>query len=42
MNLSPHTVAEYVQAIYRKLQVRSRGEAVYEAIQANLIRINRD
>lgn len=42
MNLSPHTVAEYVQSIYRKLQVRSRGEAVYEAIQAKLIRIERD
>lgn len=40
MNLSPYTVAEYVQSIYRKLQVRSRGEAVFEAIQAKLIRIN--
>ena len=39
MNLSPYTVAEYVQSIYRKLQVRSRGEAVYEAIQARLIRL---
>lgn len=40
MNLSPYTVAEYVQSIYRKLQVRSRGEAVFEAIQAKLIRID--
>lgn len=42
MNLSPHTVAEYVQGIYRKLQVKSRGEAVFEAIQAKLIRIDRE
>lgn len=42
MELSPHTVAEYMQGIYRKLQVRSRGEAVFEAIQAKLIRIERD
>jgi len=42
MNLSPYTVAEYVQGIYRKLQVKSRGEAVFEAIQAKLIRIERD
>lgn len=42
MNLSPHTVAEYVQGIYRKLQVKSRGEAVFEAIQARLIRIDRE
>lgn len=42
MNLSPYTVAEYVQSIYRKLQVKSRGEAVFEAIQAKLIRIDRD
>jgi DNA-binding NarL/FixJ family response regulator len=42
MNLSPYTVAEYVQGIYRKLQVKSRGEAVFEALQAKLIRIDRD
>lgn len=42
MNLSPYTVAEYVQGIYRKLQVKTRGEAVYEAVQAKLIRIDRD
>ena len=42
MNLSPYTVAEYVQGIYRKLHVKSRGEAVFEAIQAKLIRIDRE
>ena len=40
MDLSPFTVGEYVQNIYRKLSVRSRGEAVYEAIQARLIKID--
>jgi DNA-binding NarL/FixJ family response regulator len=40
MGLSPYTVAEYMQSIYRKLQVRSRGEAVFEAIQAKLIRLD--
>ena len=40
MNLSPYTVAEYVQGIYRKLRVKSRGEAVFEAVQAKIIRID--
>jgi DNA-binding NarL/FixJ family response regulator len=40
LDLSPFTVAEYVQSIYRKLQVRSRGEAVYEAIQSRLIQLD--
>jgi len=42
MALSPFTVAEYVQNIYRKLSVRSRSEAVYEALQARLITLDRD
>ncbi|ESQ86668.1 response regulator [Asticcacaulis sp. AC460] len=37
MSLSPHTVAEYTQNIYRKLSVKSRGAAVFEAIQHKLI-----
>jgi DNA-binding NarL/FixJ family response regulator len=40
MELSPYTVAEYMQGIYRKLQVRSRGEAVFEAVQAQLIKLD--
>jgi len=40
MNISPYTVAEYMQGIYRKLHVKSRGEAVFEAIQAKLIRLD--
>ncbi len=42
MNLSPHTVAEYVQGIYRKLQVKSRGEAVFEAIQQKILKLYND
>ena len=39
MDISPYTVAEYMQSIYRKLQVRSRGEAVFEAVRTKLIRM---
>lgn len=35
--ISYHTVSDHVKAIYRKLAVNSRGEAVYEAIQTGLI-----
>lgn len=37
--ISYHTVAHHVKAIYRKLAVNSRGEAVFEAAQAGLIRL---
>ncbi len=37
--ISYHTVAHHVKAIYRKLAVNSRGEAVFEAVQAGLIRL---
>jgi len=37
--VSYHTVADHVKAIYRKLAVNSRGEAVFEAVQAGLIKI---
>ncbi|MBU6436644.1 MAG: response regulator transcription factor [Betaproteobacteria bacterium] len=36
--ISPHTVATHVKHIYRKLQVRSRGQAVNEAIKRGLLR----
>lgn len=38
--ISPHTVADHVKSIYRKLAVNSRSEAVFEAVQAGLIRLN--
>ncbi len=31
LNISTHTVTAHIKKIYRKLQVHSRGEAVYEA-----------
>lgn len=39
-NLSYHTVASYVKQIYEKLAVHSRSEAVYEAIQRRIIKID--
>lgn len=37
MDISPYTVGDHVKTIYRKLAVKSRGEAVYEAIKGGLI-----
>ncbi|WP_211315737.1 response regulator [Isoalcanivorax indicus] len=31
LGVSPHTIGTYVKRLYEKLQVRSRGEAIYEA-----------
>lgn len=39
LELSVHTVTSHIQHIYRKLSVRSRGEAVFEATQLGLVRI---
>jgi DNA-binding NarL/FixJ family response regulator len=41
LSLSTHTVADYVKSVYRKLAVNSRSQAVFEAVQAGLIRIQR-
>jgi DNA-binding NarL/FixJ family response regulator len=41
LTISHHTVADYVKAIYRKLSVNSRGEAVFEAVRTGLIRMER-
>ena len=35
--ISHHTVADHVKAIYRKLSVNSRSQAVFEAMQSGLI-----
>lgn len=40
LDLSVHTVTSHIQHIYRKLSVRSRGEAVFEAIQMGLVDIH--
>jgi DNA-binding NarL/FixJ family response regulator len=37
--LSPHTVGTFVRRIYRKLEVSSRGEAVFEALQLGLVKL---
>lgn len=38
LNLSRHTVADYVKQIYRKLHVSSRAEATLEAARRGLVR----
>ena len=38
LNLSRHTVADYVKQIYRKLNVSSRAEAALEAARRGLVR----
>ncbi len=37
LGLSWHTVTAYLRRVYRKLQVKSRGEAVFEARQRGII-----
>jgi DNA-binding CsgD family transcriptional regulator len=41
LGLSLHTVNSHIKSIYRKLAVRSRSEAVFEALQQGLIQIDR-
>jgi len=41
LGISAHTVTTHVRRIYGKLEVRSRGEAVYEAVNLGLIRLER-
>lgn len=33
LNISRHTVSDYVKSIYKKLSVHSRNEAIFEAVQ---------
>jgi DNA-binding NarL/FixJ family response regulator len=37
LSMSPHTVTTHIKQIYRKLEVNSRGEAVFEAHQLGLL-----
>ena len=37
LNLSPLTVASHVKRIYKKINVASRGEAVFEAQKRHLL-----
>ena len=37
LKLSPNTIKTHVRHIYEKLEVTSRGEAVYEAVQRGII-----
>lgn len=37
LDISPHTVGAHVKAIYAKMSVNSRSEAVFEAVQSGLI-----
>lgn len=39
LDISTHTVADYVKQIYRKLKVNSRSEAVFEALNAGIIKL---
>lgn len=39
LGVSVHTVTSHIKHIYRKLEVRSRGEAVFEALQRGLLKV---
>lgn len=41
LRVSYNTVSDHIKAIYRKLAVNSRGEAVFTALSQGLIRLNR-
>ncbi len=40
LTISPLTVGNHVRSIYRKLDVHSRGEAVYEAMRLGTLKMN--
>jgi DNA-binding NarL/FixJ family response regulator len=42
LGMSIHTLTSHIKNLYRKLAVRSRGEAVFEGAQLGLIRIGSD
>ena len=42
LGMSTHTVTSHIKKIYRKLEVHSRSEAVFEAVQLGLVDIQSD
>lgn len=40
LDISTHTVTTYVRRIYAKLEVGSKGEAVYEAVHLGLLKLD--
>ena len=40
LGVSPHTIKTHVRRVYGKLEVSSRGEAVYEALQLGLVKVD--
>lgn len=42
LEITTHTVTTHVRRIYRKLEVRSRSEAVYEALQQGIVKVDPD
>jgi DNA-binding NarL/FixJ family response regulator len=42
LEISTHTVITHIRHIYRKLEVRSRSEAVYEALSLGLVKVREE
>jgi DNA-binding NarL/FixJ family response regulator len=40
LGVTTHTVTTHVRSIYAKLEVHSRGEAVYEALQLGIVKLD--
>jgi len=40
LGMSSHTVSSHIKSIYRKLEVNSRGEAVFEAVQLGIVNLS--
>ncbi|MCP5424767.1 MAG: response regulator transcription factor [Gammaproteobacteria bacterium] len=40
LHVSSHTITTHIKNIYQKLSVRSRGEAVFEAMQMGLLKLD--
>jgi DNA-binding NarL/FixJ family response regulator len=40
LNVSSHTITTHIKNIYQKLSVRSRSEAVFEAVQMGLLKLD--